>query len=376
MAARTLDKMRKAQSLLRECHSWLVENDEILLAVNLCQIEGSLALFFENRCFANSPCPGLQGEELPRLPPSNGYRRRNHRRPYNGGRIPPPTGRGGPGAPARCAGGEQNARAQVAECTSKDIASKSACLDANLRPPQVRAAVTGPSPPTGVLLDFDNDVELVHLPPNMVADMEADAADIRPKNKQRLPTWPATVGSDEPAPEVLVRVEGDDRSLHQTVTTVADVATAGLDSPVGRYCSPPVAEEGSRTCDSIEGGSSCTQTYRQAHWFTESRKCKSTGLFPVLTNTGRFTKSMSLDLDDDMAITLPGGTNADTDSTTNREERDVYVSGLNPGAGHNPQPEDLEDDEIVFQGNAANSICPDFKTSFVRQRPANLLSCY
>ena len=88
MAARTLDRMRKAQSLIRECHEWvshnyfcqfhfkfhanfidekLVQSNEMLLAVELCQIEGRLALFFENRCFANSPCPGLQQEELPRL---------------------------------------------------------------------------------------------------------------------------------------------------------------------------------------------------------------------------------------------------------------------------------------------------------------------
>lgn len=88
MAARTLDRMRKAQSLLRECHDWvsniyfrqfhfkshtdfidkqLVKNNEMLLAVGMCQIEGKLALFFEKRCFANSPCPGLQEGELPRL---------------------------------------------------------------------------------------------------------------------------------------------------------------------------------------------------------------------------------------------------------------------------------------------------------------------
>lgn len=39
----------------------------MLLAVELCGIEGRLALFFEKRCFANTPCPGLQEENLPRL---------------------------------------------------------------------------------------------------------------------------------------------------------------------------------------------------------------------------------------------------------------------------------------------------------------------
>lgn len=39
----------------------------MLLAVEMCQIEGSLALLFEKRCFETSPCPGLQQEDLPRL---------------------------------------------------------------------------------------------------------------------------------------------------------------------------------------------------------------------------------------------------------------------------------------------------------------------
>lgn len=97
MAARTLEKMRRAQSLLRECHGWvshnhfrqfhfkfhanfldkqLVQNDELLLAVELCAIEGSLALLFENRGLSSSPSPGIQEKELPRLV-SNEYHMTN-----------------------------------------------------------------------------------------------------------------------------------------------------------------------------------------------------------------------------------------------------------------------------------------------------------
>ncbi|KXG47180.1 uncharacterized protein PGRI_039260 [Penicillium griseofulvum] len=314
MAARTLDKMRKAQSLLRECHSWLVENNETRLAVDLCQIEGSLALFFENRCFANSPCPGLQGEELPRLPPSNGYRNGVYRRPYNGGRRPRPTNRDRAEASARRASGEQNVQDQGTASTPKDIASKPTCPDANLKPPEARATITRASPPTGLLLDFDNDVELVQLSPNMVADMgTGDADDLRSKGKQRLPEWPATTGSAEPAPEGLVQLDGDKGSLHQTIGTVPNAPTAGLDSPLGDYCSLAVEE----------------------------------GVLPVPSQ-------------------LPG-----TDANNyiiKREERDVHADGLGPRAGHILQPEDLEDDEIVFQGNTAKGTRPDFKASFVRRR--------
>jgi hypothetical protein len=86
MATQILMKMRRAQALLRECHGWvshnhfdqfhfrshanfldeqLVQNDELLLAVELCAIEGSLALLFENRGLPSSPRPGIQETELP-----------------------------------------------------------------------------------------------------------------------------------------------------------------------------------------------------------------------------------------------------------------------------------------------------------------------
>lgn len=75
--------MRKAQSLLRDCHDWvnqssfrhlnvrfcanclnkqLVKNNETLLALEFCHIEGQLALLFDRKCFETSPCPGLQLE--------------------------------------------------------------------------------------------------------------------------------------------------------------------------------------------------------------------------------------------------------------------------------------------------------------------------
>lgn len=87
MAARVLAKIRDAQSLLRECHGWVSHNsfrqfhfkfyanfldeqlvqNEFQLAAELCQMEGRLEILSENRCFANSPCPGIQDEELSRL---------------------------------------------------------------------------------------------------------------------------------------------------------------------------------------------------------------------------------------------------------------------------------------------------------------------
>jgi hypothetical protein len=170
-------------------------------------------------------------------------------------------------------------------------------------------------------LDFDNDVELVQLSPNMIADMgTGNADDLRSKGKQRLPGWPATTGSAEPAPEGLVQVDSDEGSLHQTIDTVPNTPTAGLDSSLGNYCSPAVE-----------------------------------GVLPVPSQ-------------------LPGGTDADIHSIK-REARDVHAGGLDPRAGHILQPEDLEDDEIVFEGTAAKGIRPDFKASFVRRRLTNLSSC-
>ncbi|KAJ5834703.1 hypothetical protein N7447_000729 [Penicillium robsamsonii] len=402
MAARALDRMRKAQSLIRECHSWFVENEEILLAVELCQIEGRLALFFENRCFANSPCPGLRDEQLPRLVStecsiSDDYalntniilpkasiqrchRRGTHRQPYNGGRKPHQINRSRTEVPASRAGGGQNARVQAA-ITSRGKVSKLTYPNADVKIPRVRAAVTRASPPTGVLLDFDNDVELVQLPPNMVADMEAaNSADVGSKEKQPLPGGPAAVSSDEPALGGLVRVDGDDRSLHQTVATAAGTASAGLDSSVGSYCSPLAVEEGvvpvpdpsqpqlpgSPACDSPEDESSHTsQTYQRVNETTEFQKGNFSDEFPVLTSIGGFTEDVLVDLDDDLAVILPGGTDTDTESTTHIEEKDFLVGGVDSRACHNLQTEDSEDDEIVFQGKEANSICPDFKALFV-----------
>ncbi|KAJ5960081.1 uncharacterized protein N7479_007231 [Penicillium vulpinum] len=377
MAARTLDKMRKAQSLLRDCHSWLVQSNEMLLAVEMCNIEGSLALLFENRCFANTPCPGLQDEELPRLPPSNGYRRGTRRGPYNGGRRPYPTNRGGPEAPASRASGGQNARVQAGASTSGGTGSSN-CPDDDLKPPAAQATTTGASPATGVLLDFTEDVEFVQLPPNMVVSMEAvQAVLLEPKGKQCLPEGPAAVSSDQPAPEGSVRVEGDARSIHQTIIPAADATLGGPDFFVDDYCTPMVEEgvvpvlpqpeiSSSPACDSLECVlPNASQTYQRGHGITESRKGDASEEFPVLTSAEASTKDMLVDLDNDLAVILPGGTDADTDSTAHTEGKGVLADGFDSGVSLNLQLEDLEDDEIVFQGNAAKRICPDFKAVFV-----------
>ncbi|KAJ5406518.1 hypothetical protein N7465_007802 [Penicillium sp. CMV-2018d] len=383
MAARTLDRMRKAQSLLRECHDWLVENNEVLLAVELCQIEGSLALFFEKRCFANTPSPGLQEEHLPRLPPFNGYRRRTRRGSYNGHRIAHPANRDRDRdrteASTGRAGGGQNVRAQTTASTSKNIVSKPNSPGAIPKASLARSAVAAVLPPTGVLLDFNDDVEFVQLPPSVVASIEtAQTADLKTKEKERSSGWFASYSSDQPAPGVEIRLDGDDKSF-QTVVHVAHAAPADPDTPASSYYSPPAVEgvtpissrpylPGLPACDSLEDGLPHTsQTYQPMNGNNESKKYDSRNCeeSPVSTTTGGVTEGMLINLDDDLAVILPAGIGAGTDSTIHPEEKGVLAAGHDSGVEHNHQPEDLEEDEIVFQGNAAKILGPDFKALFV-----------
>ncbi|CAG8016881.1 unnamed protein product [Penicillium nalgiovense] len=339
MAARTLEKMRRAQSLLRECHGWLVQNDELLLAVELCAIEGSLALLYENRGLSSSPSPGIQEKELPRLQPlSNSQKRRNRRRAYNDYRRPHPINRGETETSTSRAGGGQNIHAQVTASTARGTARFSNIPDADLKTHRVQAVVTGTSPPEGVLLDFNNDVEFVQFPPNMAANMEAaQTTNLESKRKQRLSERPAARCSDGPAPGVSVPVDGDDGSFHQTTAAAAHAASAGLDTPVSSHCSPAVVKEGvvsvtsqpplpgSPVSGSLEGESPhVSQTDQRAQEITEDTL---------------------IDLDDDLAVIHPGETDADT----HQEEKDVLAAGLDSGVPHNPAPEE-EDDEIIFQG--------------------------
>ncbi|KAJ5954748.1 hypothetical protein N7501_009027 [Penicillium viridicatum] len=381
MAARTLDRMRKAQSLLRECHDWFVEQNEMLLAVELCQIEGSLALFFEKRCFANTQSPGLQEEHLPRLPSFNGHRRRTRRGSYNGHRIAHPANRDRDRTEASTgrAGGGQNVRAQITASTSKDIVSKPNSPGAIPMAPRARSAVTGALPPTGVLLDFNDDVEFVRLPASVVASMEtAQTADLKSKEKQRSSGWLAAYSSDQPAPGVEIRLDGDDKSF-QTVVHVAHAAPADPDTSASSYCSSPAVEgvieissrpylPGSPACDSLEDGLPHTsQTYQPVNGANESEKYNSKNCeeSPVSTTTRGVTEGMLINLDDDLAIILPARTDAGTDSTIHPEVKGVLAAGLDSGVEHDHQPEDLEEDEIVFQRNAAKILGPDFKALFV-----------
>ncbi|CAI7631255.1 unnamed protein product [Penicillium crustosum] len=378
MAARTLDRMRKAQSLIRECHDWLVEQNEMLLAVEMCQIEGSLALLFEKRCFENSPCPGLQEEDLPRLPPFNGYRRRNGRGSYNGYRRVHPANRGGTEASTGRAGGGQNFRAQITASTSKGITSKPICPDANPKSHQARAAVTGVSPPTGVLLDFNDDVEFVQLPPSVLANMETtQTPDLGSKEKERSTGWFATYSSNQPAPGVEVRLDGDD--IYRTIPHTAHAAPANLDTPISSNCPPPAIEgvisvssrpdlPGSPAYNILEDGfPHASENDQPVNETNESRQrdSKNCEESPVLTTTGGVTEGMLINLDDDLAVILPAETDAGTDNTIHPEEKDALATGLDSGVEHNNQLEDLEDDEIVFQGNAAKILGPNFKALFV-----------
>jgi hypothetical protein len=140
------------------------------------------------------------------------------------------------------AGGGQNVRAQTTS-TYKSILTKSNCPDAGPKAPRARSAVTGASPPRGVLLDFKDDVEFVQLPPSMLANMKtAQTAVLETKGNESSSGWLVGYSSDKPAPGVEVRLDGDDKSLSQTIAHTAHAAPADPDTPVGSYCPPPAVE--------------------------------------------------------------------------------------------------------------------------------------
>jgi hypothetical protein len=115
------------------------------------------------------------------------------------------------------ASGKQNFPAQATAGRPGGVQSLSTSGDANHKSPQTpgrstgggqsmpqcpqptlkvptAAAVTKELPPTGVLVDFDEDVQFVRAPPSMVAEMEtANAAHL---DKQRLSEQPAAERSD------------------------------------------------------------------------------------------------------------------------------------------------------------------------------------
>ena len=257
--------------------------------------------------------------------------------------------------------------------------SKSNCPGGIPKAPRARSAVTRALPPTGVLLDFNDDVEFVQLPPSVVANMEtAQTADLKTKEKERSSGWFASYSSDQPAPGVEIRLDGDGESF-QTFVHVAHAAPADPDTPASSCCSPPAVEgvipissrpylPSSPACDSLEDSLPHTsQTYQPVNGTNESEKYDSKNCeeSPVSTTTGGVTEGMLINLDDDLAVILPAGIDAGTDSTIHPEEKGVLAAGLDSGVEHDHQSEDLEDDEIVFQGNAAKILGPDFKALFV-----------
>lgn len=298
-----------------------------------------------------------------RQPRFDGYRRRDRHGSYNGYRRAHLTNRSGTEAPASRASGGQKVRTQATASTARVNVTDLTCPDADSKLPRAPAAMNRASPPSGVLLDFDNDMEFVQLPPNMVANTKtAQTADVISKGKQQLSKPSAVVGSEELASGVSVRVEGDDKSLHQTNATAAHAASAGLDTAVGGYYPPPVVEEGVvpvppqpqlpdlLTSGSFESASPHTlQT-------TDNQKGNSMNCEEVPMSAVTRDGGMLIDLDDDLAVILPVRTNADTGSASHSGENDVLASGLDSGVKQNSQPEDLEEDQIVFQGNAAKEI--------------------
>lgn len=313
-------------------------------------------------------------------PPYNDYRRRNGRGSYNGYRRVHPANRGGTEASTGRAGSGQNVPAQTPASTSKDIVSKSNCPGAVPKGPRAQSAVRGVSPPTGVLLDFNDDVEFVQLPPSVLANMEtAQTVDLGSKEKERSSGCFAAYSSDQPAPGVEVRLDGDDKSVDQTIAHTAHAAPADPDTPVSSYCPPSAVEgvipassplylPGSPACDpSQDGLPQTSQKSQPVNETNKSKKCDSKNCeeSPVLTNTGGVTEGMLVNLDDDLAVILPAGTDVSADIVIHPEENDVLAAGLDSGVGDNHQPEDLEDDEIVFQGNVAKTLGSGFKALFV-----------
>lgn len=266
---------------------------------------------------------------------------------------------------------------QTTASTSKGTVSKPTCPGANPKPPQARSVVAEAAPPTGVLLDFNDDVEFVQLPPSVLANMKtAQTTDLGSKEKERSTGWFAACSSDQPALGVEVRLDGDD--VYQTIPHTAHAAPAELDTPVSSYC-PPAVEDvisvssrpdlpGSPACDTLEDGLPCASQKSQPVNETNESKNRDSKNYeesPVSATTGGVTEGMLVNLDDDLAVILPTGTDAGTDSTIHPEEKDVLATGLDSRVEHNHQPDDLEDDEIVFQGNAAKILGPDFKALFV-----------
>ena len=273
---------------------------------------------------------------------SNSQKRRNRRRAFNYYHRPHHINRGGTEAPASRAGDAQKSQAQATTSTARDTARDSSSPD----------AVTATSPPEGVLLDFNHDMEFVRFPPNMAADMEAaQTSNLDSKGKQSPSERPAAISSDGPAPGVLVPVDGDDGSFHQTIAAAVHAASVGLDTPVSSHYSPAVVKEGvvsvtsqpplpgSPVSGSLEGGS--------PHASQTNQRMQET------------TRGTLIDLDDDLTVILPGEIDADT----HPEEKDVLAASLDSGVAHNPAPEE-EDDEIVFHGTA-KGIRSDSKALFV-----------
>ncbi|KAJ5130994.1 uncharacterized protein N7515_007033 [Penicillium bovifimosum] len=207
MAAEVVNNMRKAQSLLRDCHDWLVKNNQNSLAVELCHVEGKLELLCGHRCFDHITGPRQQQQRPPR---------RNRRRNRHRGRGNVPNTTGGTQSAMSHAGGQHNSPVQVTAGRLGGVQSTSTSADTNQKPPQTpardtrsdrstpqclqpslkvpTAAVTKKElPPTGVLVDFDEDVLVVKAPPSMVAEMEtANAARL---GKPRMSERPAAASS-------------------------------------------------------------------------------------------------------------------------------------------------------------------------------------
>ncbi|KAJ5774298.1 hypothetical protein N7457_009194 [Penicillium paradoxum] len=346
MAARTLSNMRKAQSLLRECHNWLVENNETLLAIEFCRIEGELALLFERKCFTTSPCVGLPPGFL-----HLGPRRRNNRGSGNGGQRPPANKASSQGPPVSRTSGRQNPPPRARRGGSgnvqnapprptgqqnpsaRDTANRLALTQGtSIRSVPTQKAIQAPPvkkapPPTGVLVNFNDDVEFVKLLPSMVAEMETVKAHLEPKDRQSLSERPATVSSAEPASGVSTE-----------------------DTPVCSHRRPPVAEGSVAPALSLEDsiGTGVVET------------------FPEFANIGAPTEGVLIDLAEDITVVLPAESDVDTDNTTPSAKEGVPAAELDIKFDESPHSVDPEnEDEIVFRGGKVPEVGREFRAVFV-----------
>lgn len=224
--------------------------------------------------------------------------------------------------------GRERPPTQATKSSHRSVESAPARPKSTHKVPQAPVAVKKAAPPTGVLVDIDNDVEAVGLSPSMVAEMEdARLRPLHPEQKHCLREQPAVTNSDEPGPGVLVK-----------------------DAPVSSCRPYPVMGGSLASVSSV----------------TDPSGAESPETFLALSNPGRSTEGILVELDDDVTVVLPARFNVCIDGIASSEEDNNLAAVLDYNINHNTPSEDEDDeDEVVFEGNKAMGIRSDFYAVFV-----------